>query len=39
MALMLVGYGLQDSISVVAERQYGELFLYDVQITIDIRLK
>ena len=35
MALMLVGYGLQDSISVVAERQYGELFLYDVQITID----
>ncbi len=35
MALMLVGYGLQDSISVVAERQYGELFLYDAQITID----
>lgn len=33
-ALLLVGFGLQDSIDGVAERQYGEIFTYSQMITL-----
>ena len=34
-ALLLTGFGLRDSISVVTERQYGAIFKYDIQIDLD----
>lgn len=37
MALMLVGYGLQDSIKVVAENQYQEIFTYDAAVTLNTK--
>ena len=35
MALMLVGFGLQDSITAMAERQYVEIFTYDAAVSLD----
>ncbi len=35
MALLLVGYGIRDSIYVVSDRQYGELWLYDAMLSVD----
>lgn len=37
MALMLVGFGLQDSITVVAKNQYTEIFVYDASVNIDTK--
>lgn len=33
-ALMIAGFGIRDSLLVTMERQYGELFRYDAQITM-----
>ncbi len=35
MALLLIGFGLKDSISVVGEKQFGELHTYDGIVTLD----
>ena len=35
MGLMLVGFGLQDSITAMAKRQYVEIFTYDAAISLD----
>ena len=37
MALLLVGFGLKDSIGEMAKIQYGELWLYDASISLDIK--
>lgn len=37
MALMLVGFGLQDSIKVVAENQYQEIFTYNAAVTLNTK--
>ncbi len=37
MALLLVGYGLKDSIGVMAHIQYGELCRYDISVSLDSR--
>lgn len=34
-ALLLAGFGIQDSISTVASAQYGEIFCFDANISID----
>lgn len=38
MALLLVGYGIKDSICVMSEIQYDELWLLDATISLDTRL-
>lgn len=35
MSLMLVGFGLQDSITVVVKNQYTHIFTYDVSVSMD----
>ncbi len=35
MALMLVGFGIRDSIFVISTRQFSELMLYDAAVTVD----
>ncbi len=35
MGLLLVGFGIKDSISAIAEKQFGEILLYDADITIE----
>lgn len=35
MALLLVGFGLRDSISTLGERQYNSIWTYDVQLGLD----
>ena len=35
MALMLVGFGLQDSITAMAQRQYVDIFTYDAAVNLD----
>ncbi len=35
MGLLLVGFGVKDSVSAIAEKQYGEVFLYDTNITLE----
>ncbi|MEG0565782.1 MAG: FtsX-like permease family protein, partial [Hungatella sp.] len=35
MALLLVGFGLRDSISTLGEKQYNDIWTYDVQIGLD----
>ena len=35
MALLLVGFGLRDSIYVVADKQYSELWLYEAMASLD----
>jgi putative ABC transport system permease protein len=35
MALMLVGFGLEDSITEIAKRQYVEIFTYDAAVTLN----
>lgn len=35
MGLMLVGFGLQDSITAMAKRQYVEIFTYDAAVSLD----
>ncbi len=37
MALMLVGYGLEDSITEIAKRQYVEIFTYDASVTLNTK--
>ncbi len=37
MALLLVGFGLKDSIGEMAKIQYGELWLYDASISLDTK--
>jgi putative ABC transport system permease protein len=37
MALMLVGFGLEDSITEIAKRQYVEIFTYDASVTLDTK--
>lgn len=37
MALMLVGFGLQDSITVVAQNQYTHIFTYDAAASVDTK--
>lgn len=37
MALMLVGFGLQDSITVVAKNQYKEIFTYNASVTLNMK--
>ncbi|MDE7299383.1 MAG: FtsX-like permease family protein, partial [Lachnospiraceae bacterium] len=37
MALLLVGYGLKDSIGIMAHIQYGELCRYDISVSVDTR--
>lgn len=34
-ALLLTGFGIRDSIRAVVDRQYGELFIYDVSVGIE----
>ncbi|NLM77360.1 MAG: FtsX-like permease family protein [Ruminococcaceae bacterium] len=34
-ALLLTGFGLKDSISIIVDKQFGEIFLYDGQIVFD----
>lgn len=38
MALLLVGFGIRDSVSSMANNQYGEVFKYDAVISIDSTL-
>ena len=33
MALLLLGFGIKDSISAISEKQYGEIITYDFSIT------
>ena len=37
MALMLVGFGLEDSITEIAKRQYVEIFTYDASVTLNTK--
>lgn len=37
MALMLVGFGIQDSITVVAKRQYTDIFTYDAAVNVNTK--
>lgn len=39
MALMLVGFGLQDSITVIAKNQYRDIFTYSAAVTLDTDAK
>ncbi|MDD3278605.1 MAG: FtsX-like permease family protein [Lachnospiraceae bacterium] len=39
MALMLVGFGLQDSITVIAKNQYRKIFTYDATVTLNTDAK
>lgn len=39
MALMLVGFGLQDSITVIAKNQYTDIFTYDATVTLNTDAK
>ena len=37
MSLMLVGFGIQDSIAVVAKRQYTDIFTYDAAVNVNTK--
>lgn len=39
MALLLVGFGLRDSISTLGEKQYNDIWTYDVQVGLDTEAK